>query len=469
MADEIINKAEEVYSTYDPPGTPPVNKKPDKGEIIELYQIVQDQFDTLSATVGALGSGNAPSVSSFTQVKRKIIRGAADAVIVIFADSTGDASNESSRVFALWLAGAYPTHSVEFYENSGSGFGSAIALSTGSGARKIKVYNNSVSGARLEQWLGVRYQAAFLDLTPDCVIINDGHNRVGLNNIFSVYKLLMQGVQQMLLDKPGTPIAITVQNPRRDDTQYEDRVAPGIRDAAAQLPGVTIIDVFARFLEANKSASLYGDNVHPSALGHSSVWLPEITRHWTAAQDEVPYASFQPWWKDRAIINLLPNGNLTAFTSGVPDNFTDPSGVVTEETTIVPPGKTSSAKVTSTASQYMQFFSNASTNADFFAAVKGRTISAAIQLYAASGHAGSAPARVIFQYDGTGAAASVDAAIADPVYGQDGWMWVLQPRIRIPQNATFVQIRAYGNAGGAGTAYFGEINIFHGGDRPLDA
>lgn len=469
MADEIIDKAELVYSTYDPPGVPPVEKKPDKAEILELFQVVQDEFDTLSATVGALGAGGAPSVSSFAQAKRKVLQGAADVVIVIFADSTGDTTSESSYIFAEWLAGAYPSHTVEYYLNSGSGFGAATTIATGSGSRTIKVYNNAVSGARLEQWMATRYAAALGALTPDLVIINDGHNRIGLANSFSVYKALLQGVQQILLDKPGTPIAITVQNPRRDDSDYDDDVAPGIRDLAAQLPGITVIDVFARFLEANKDAGYYADNVHPNASGHSTLWLPEITRHWTAAQDEVPYATFQPWWQDREFINLVPNGDLSAYTAGVPDNFTAPSGGVSEETTIVPPGKSSSAKVVSSASEFLQFQATSGTNADFFAAVKGRSISLAIQLYAASGGAGSAPGRVIVQFDGTGAGASIDAQSLDASYGQDGWMWVVIPRVRIPKDATFVLIKAYGNAGGAGTTYYGEINAFLGADRPLDA
>lgn len=397
----------------------------------------------------------APTVSSLTPVKTKILANAADVTILFIGDSTGDASHEWPYRFAQWLGAEHPTHTVQWHQHNGTAYAAPVSLSAGSGARTIHVYNASVGGYHISRWMTHRYASAIGALTPDLIITNDGVNP-STSSVDDVRRLYLGAFQQILLEKPGTPIAVALQHPFRDDDGM-DSVIEALRQVAGNYPGMTLIDGHARFVEAGKPAAWYENNTHPNAIG-SGIILDELLRHWRAARDRPPITAFDSWWADRADFNLIPNGDFAAFDGVLPDYWHGNGADVSKETTLVYPGKPHSVAVTGT-NRTLRY----RVEGEPLRALRGKRVTLAVRVYSPTG-----------VHDTVGKFwCEVDGAVAGGFSvntGPEGagWQWQVIDGIRLPPAATLFEVvlASTGTGLAGGTAYFDEVILYQGEAQP---
>lgn len=405
----------------------------------------------------------APTLSSLAPVKTKIMAGAADVTALFIGDSTSLATTHWVYRLAQWLATEYPTHSVVYrlWDDGAGNYGAPSTIATGTGARTINVYNASVGGFHIGRWMTTRYANAIGALTPDLIVTNDGGN-LTTGAVQDIRRRYLAAFQRLLLDKPGTPIAVTLQHAFRDDNTMDNAIA-ALRQAASHFPGLTLIDAHARFVEAGKPAGWYENNTHPNTTGHG-VMLAEAQRHWRAARDRHPVTSFDSWWADRAQFNLLPNGSLAAFTAALPDYWgtTAAAGTITKDTTTVYPGKPHSLRVEGMNKTVLNRIEGRALEA-----LRGRRLTLAVRVYAATG-GHSSTGKFWITIDGVATAGySTDIGSTEG----NGWQWQVIDDIRVPVTATSVEVALASTSTGSasGVAYFDEVLLYQGEAAPEHA
>lgn len=410
-------------------------------------------------TPDMLKAASGPSVSSMSAAKTKIMAGAADVTILFIGDSHGDATDEWIYLFAVWLSEQYPTHTVEYslWNEGTTDYAAATTIATGSGARTIHVYNASAGGFHIGRWMTGRYATAIGALTPDLILTNDGVN-LYTSAVQDIRRRYAAAIQQILTDKPNTPIAITLQMAFRDDNNM-DNIIEALRQVASDYTGITLIDAHARFVEAGKPSGYYANNTHPSATG-SLVTLAEAQRHWTSARDRPPVDAFASWWADRATFNLLRNGDLADFDAEVPDHWGSATiSSVSKDLVTVYPGKTHSVKLTG-ANKLLSY----KIEKEALKSLRGKRLVVAVRVYAETG--GDA---------GTGKFyVTVDGSLTNKMSVNigntegNGWQWQIVDKIDVPVTATSVEVVLTSSGSGvtSGTAYFDEVILYDGDLKP---
>ncbi len=436
---------------------------------IALHQSDPSETDYIAPNPAADGawvrrqSIDPADCAAFVPAKRKINLNTGTTTFLFLGDSTYDGSTEPPRLFANFLALLYPTHTVNIYYSDGTSYGSATVIQTGTGSAIIDVYVAAVTGYRLSQWMGSRFAHAIEALTPDLIIISTGLNISGLNSRGISRALHIEAIQQILVQKPGTPIAFHLPNPLRTSDNMINTVA-GIRDACAWMPGLTIIDGYSPYIATGKPLAWYADSTHPNSVG-IGVLMRLLKRMWIAAGAILPPPrAFDSWLADRAKFNILYNGDFAAFASALPDSWGSEGGTGTASKDTVDhfTGKTYSLKIDSTAAKYVRQILDATQ----LAFVKGKVLSLAARLKATSGGDAST-GRVFIQTDGTGA---VSTSTVDIFYSLDGYCWKFIDNIRCPADATYFRVFLYGSAGaGASIANFDEVILYVGDGRPREA
>jgi len=400
----------------------------------------------------------APTVSSLTPIKTKILAGAADVTILVIGDSTSTATTHWVYRFAQWLVTLYPTHTVTYrlWNDASTAYGAPATLATGTGPRSIRVYNASAGGFHIARWMAGRYAGAIGALTPDLILTNDGVN-LWSSAVADTRRRYFAAFQRILLDKPGTPIAITLQHPFSDSDAMDNAIA-ALRQVASRFPGMTVIDAHARFVEAGKPAIWYDNSSHPSALGHGAM-LAEAQRHWTAARDRPPFGAFDPWWADRSQFNLLPNGDLAAFSAAFPDHWGATGGPagITRDATLVFPGKPHSVRLEGVNKTLAQRIEGRA-----LAPLLGKRLSCAVRFYAVAGHAQTGQFYVAIDGSLTGRLSVAAGGEAD------AWQWAVVDDIRVPPNATTLDVvlTSIGTGAATGTAHFDEVILTQGEAAP---
>lgn len=251
-----------------------------------------------SDTVIVEAIGNAVSdvpvgtLNALSPLKAALEANNRSASALIWGDSTTVGNARIARPFAVDRAAEYPTHTVLYYPPNGSGgYQAPETIQTGSGPHTLHVYNASVSGSRLQNFMGGAFPATFL--TPgrqwDAVIINHGKNhynglvRAQLQGEFlAAIAELQLKLDLAGLDQPG--IVVIDQYPDRDSTGL-DLASTCWQDIVANAPQISRIDL--------KNGAVYesADYVvdvapypHLTDAAYAAKIRPQIEAFWAGTQ-----------------------------------------------------------------------------------------------------------------------------------------------------------------------------------------
>lgn len=402
---------------------------------------------------GGLGVVVSPVPSGLTRynatstIKQKLLANTADVTVLFLTDSTGDSSTEYVHKIAEQLEVDFPTHTVDYRLFGASDYGAPETIGTGSGSRTLHIYNTAISGSTLDNVTGALFNNAVVNVNADAIIIGHGENLTGLTDNLLRGRYLGP-LEQIMLAKPNIPIAMILQNPRRDDTLL-NQIINIETTIANERKDIEIIDVHSLFILQNKDASLYIDSIHPSTTG-TALYLQAWNAKFFAAP-AVQYIRGPPYIATSGT-NLLLNGNFAGFSGATPDNWSKGgNGALTKDTSIVYPGKAYSVKLVngSTVTSLSQTI-----NAVPYRGLRV-TLRARIYIETAA-NLNSGRTRYFDNGAGTPVVAQNPGAV-----GLGGWREIVIADTIVANDATTVGAFVYANssASTAGTIYIDEIML----------
>lgn len=400
--------------------------------------------------------GSSVASGIFT-AKSEIQQGTSDVSLLVVGDSTGNETTEWVYLFAQWLGAQYPTHSVSYrlWNDTSNVYDAAVAVSTGSGARTIRIWNASVAGTQPLYLMGAKLTPATgVTPAPKLVIWNHGKNLVSAG-ADSLYRGgFLQGIEQVRLALPGVAHAAMRQSPNRDDTNMAPVVAQ-LDYLAQDYRDLELVDVYSKFIAAGKASSLYLDNVHPSASG-SQLFLQAMQESWSAAL--VQSTSAFP-----ALISSIGTNLLTgitkfsnpAYTGGLPSGWANTSTTLTADTTIKDAGATQSLKfvnATAGAAIYQQLSATA---------LQGKTVTLAARQYVPAGMSATTGRIAILVNNGANTTVAIGSVGNQ---ANDGWRWLMIAGVPIPTDAIYLRAYLYcDSAANAGsTVYYDRAILVEG-------
>lgn len=389
---------------------------------------------------GGVGGGGS-AVSAFSAALYAIQQNSADTNIMVIGDSTGDETNEWVYLFAEWVATQHPTHGVEYraYNDTGGAYDPPITLSTGSGANKIKFWNGSISGKSPRDFMGDRFATAIQSVPmPALIIWNHGHNVMTASATPNGDAWVTPFLERVHLQFPSAALAVTAQNPRRNNDAY----AP-VRDFWAALvadkPGSLLLEPYADFIAAGKPASWYIDDIHPNLAGEM-VFVERAKAAWLGSSSVAP--DVEAPWVSTAETNLLLNGDFAAFDGALPDGWTkNGTGVVTKDTAIKYGAADYSVKVSNTAgsvTSIRQVISGEAVTAN-----RGGFVSLAVRRYYPTFPTGAQLARVTLVVNGTGGGTYSSPNENIFMCCPDTWHWMYIRAVPVPADATTISVTLY--------------------------
>lgn len=403
------------------------------------------------------GVGGGAAITSLSSARLAIADDAGDVNLLFIGDSTGDATNEWIYLFAQWLATEYPTHSVSYrlWNTESSAYAAATAISTGSGANTIRIWNASVAGTAPIHHMGSNFAAAIADTNPDLIVWSHGHNLLAQEGLARAE--FVGPMDQVRMALPSVPHAAVRQNPRRDDNNMAVTVAA--LDALAEDYGdLTLIDAYSLFIAQNKDSSLYADNLHPSAAG-SQLFLQAAKTAWNGSR-----AGDSPAVTDAFLeslgTNLLANANFAdpSYVGGTPTGWSVTGDTAcTLETTIKDAGKSQCMKITSTAasSGLLQTIASPAT-------LQNKQATIAVRMYVPAGQPQLAAGVNLLRLTPVGS-----YTISRGNSGVDGWRWFV---VTTPNLGAFANFRVTLNliAAAASSTVYIDRAILVEGEFPRD-
>lgn len=375
-------------------------------------------------------------------LKAKLVADEGDVTALFMSDSTGDSSTEWIHLVAEDIADDYPTYTVVYHPWDTTDYGTPETISTGSGANTLNVYNCAISGSTLDTVMGALFPAAVGDLSPDAIVISHGHNYTTLAD-YVLRGRFVGALEQIMLEHPTVPVAMVLQNPRRDDTLL-DQIVDQITEYAQDRGDIQLIDVHSLFILAGKDSGLYADSVHPNATGQAL-----YRQAWNAAWDASVAAerTISPAWIATAGTNIITNGDFAAFGGATPDSWTKGgNGTLSKELTIIYPGSAHSVKLVNgtTSTSISQIISST--------AYRGLELTLRVRMrIEAAGNLNTGRIRIFDNGSGSPLVASNPGST-----GLGGFRELCISGYTIPSDATQVGVYVYANSSGTTT---GEIYI----------
>ena len=382
---------------------------------------------------------NSAEFAALTPAKRAILRNESDVSILFIGDSTSIPKWGWVYRFAQLLSTLYPRHSVYYYmwDSAADGYAKPLKMQTGSGPYSIKVFNASASGSNFNSWMGSRFANAVGALSPNLIVINVGLNVASYKDQVLQRRSFLDGIQQILTEKPGTPIAMHLQQPLTDSDLMSTVIAAQ-RQVKSLMPGVSLIDSYSRVVAAGRPAAWYVDNTHFSRIG-AGVALDVAKRAWLAGFTDLPAESFEPWIQTARSHDLLINGGFTD-NSGVLSHWDlSGDGTIGLDLTDRYPGKPSSVKFTSRVPEYIsQEFT-----AEQLAQVAGKVLTVIARVKIAPG--GDQSAGLIFVRTASPSEGyfSTQSFHTIPGEGSGAFNIHIVDDIKVPEDADAVEIRIY--------------------------
>jgi lysophospholipase L1-like esterase len=270
------------------------------------------------------------AANAWSRLKKKLVDGQS-ATLLIISDSTGYKETSGTRRFIRWLAAQYPAHRVtelywaEWVTNAPTGprnYGEPIVIAEGTSKATLTILNAVLPGAFAQAMIdGSRWANMIAPLqqqAPELILWNHGHNhQANIAHVAYGRGTFLAPIGRVGLEFPKTPQAAIIQNPWRDNDGY-DRVRDWWLSVAAAMPALTLVDGFTPFIEQQKSAELFQDNVHPSARGYELIYQ-QLIAAWTATtpQPDVPTTC----WTQLPAEPLVANGDLSDWTTDLPKNW----------------------------------------------------------------------------------------------------------------------------------------------------
>lgn len=394
----------------------------------------------LQAFAGSPAAKSHPALSpvnALSRLKKKLAEGQS-ATLLIISDSTGYKDSSGTRRFIRWLASQFPSHRTtelywaEWVINAPKGprnYGEPIVLSEGSTKATLTILNAVLPGAVGQAMIdGSRWTNMLAPLqgqAPDLILWNHGHNhQAALAPKDFPYGRggILAPLGRVGMEFPQTPQAAILQNPWRDNDGYE-RVREWWLTVAAMIPTLTLIDCYTAFVEQQKKADLYKDNVHPSDPGYELIYQ-QLVAAWkaTTPQLEVPVSN----WATQPAEPLVANSDLSDWTGDLPKNWRLIHNAKVRKDT----GHTfrkapySLALTGTTQNDGLQI----SITGDALARVRGRTVSFAVLCFVPK--EAEQDIQVKFTTN------SSDQVTGSAEFARDNWKWIVMAGCVVPAEAT---------------------------------
>ena len=345
-----------------------------------------------------------------------------DVNIVVFSDSTGDATNEWVYLLASKLSHDYD-HTVKYYswniENNN--YNMAIDVKNGNGAT-LSIWNAAIAGSTASRFSGDRLLKAFNngEFEPDLVLVSYGHN--GGNQIERQYSVHSNLVGTISRYAPFSPIVLIGQNPVLNDNSMAEKV--NAFKALAKQTGCGFIDVHAMFKSLPLPMSQYYlDNVHPNELG-SSAWAELVYSAFSFAHTE-------PSGMADSKLNGGVVSSLDTFVSLAQSSATNSATI--EKEVVEFESRGNALKVIGTAEN--PFYYRELINSKDIKMYRGRYVSVLVRVKVASG-SGALTGRIAL-HDGVNTITSSDGG----PHGEDFYNQTLC--IKVDPNATSLRVYVY--------------------------
>jgi len=402
----------------------------------------------------------------------------ADRNILVIGDSTGDGRPGATSGPIEWpyllaqrIAAADPTAYVEIrlYGEDVLTYGPALVVQEGTGGPAWVFYNGSVPGRTPQFVTGQHFKPLVVDVPkPSAIIWNHGHNIAATANatVTSYKGRFLGAMEQVRLQWPTVPEWVILQNPWRTSTSMTNLVAEltGVVSLYGDMPSANIHQAYLDYAPP-KDSTLYQngtDNVHPSYLGMTDVWMPLVGAMFDA---NWPPSNTNAAFLATKATNLLSNGKLGTWSGGVPSGWSlVGDGSVTLDATRKDGTDAQSAKVANgvtTATLLRQTLSAV--------ALRGQNVTLAVRQFVELAAGDQTAGQIRLSSDGSGTpAVSNYAGLTSQ--GAGGWRWMVVS-LAVPADATTitVDLQASNIAGAAnGVVNYGRA-VLVAGNVPRDS
>lgn len=269
-----------------------------------------------------------------------------DASVLFVGDSTGNETGEWIDLLTRSIAADWPRWTVKYqlWNDGATAYDAAATIQAGTSSRTLTVYNASVAGFSTYSWQAARADAALYSLTPDLIVVSLMHNEQPGVGFEAQWHGQYVGLTESLTERlPGADLLCIAQNPETANN-YQQQRREVVREIAAR-KGYGFVDVLQAFLDYGSDLTV--DGIHPGPTG-SRLWADTVLAAFTLDKRASPRPQ-QPSTLTQAGEQLLKNGDFSAFSSTVPDDWTLANATTSKDTTNYESGSGYSCKVTATA------------------------------------------------------------------------------------------------------------------------
>jgi len=398
----------------------------------------------------------APStVSAIQFMLQKIKTGVEDVKILCLGDSIDIGLAQWYGQLGYWLGTQWPAYTFVYYHwDDPTQAWVTYPLTTGTGARTVRVYNGAVGGMNTSYPLGDRLEKLVGLTQPDLVLIaylaNETDDTVARASHFrdryaAVTESVLATAPQagiVVCGKPGKPLT-------PNSVEYR---SVALRDLA-RAKGFGYIDFYGAFVatDPNWATTLIStvDQVHPTVAGQT-VMFEEAKRHFTYRRGvqtmTQPVSSLT-----EPVKNLLINGDFADWTGAFPASWLDlyspsPRSTAAKNVALFETG-TWSAKLTPTVTSVPEVTIYQVVNVRRF---RGQwvTLAARVRVDPTQANRVALGHTTLYVVDGAGATVHESSST---VGTPDGFAWVVNS-LRIPPDATTLQCWLSTRSTGTGAA-----------------
>lgn len=238
--------------------------------------------------MGVLDTPAGSAIARPLEIVTLLREGTKNLELVVLGDSTGNNTNEWAYLLAVQLGTLFPAYTVSYllWNDGTQLYDSPVTIQTGSGSFTLTVHNASTPA--MDAAYSTSRIALQVPTSPDCVVINYGHNGT-VTPYRGVYYTLVRTLKNTW---PHAQVVATAQNPRQsNDAGYAaDLLRQQEIIRLAQEQGWPLIDALTPFLlYPSYSSALMTDNIHPNATGQL-VWFADVMK-WFGPTASRPYTA----------------------------------------------------------------------------------------------------------------------------------------------------------------------------------